>query len=89
VPTIAEAGVPGYEFNSWVGAFGPKGMPPAIVERLHDEIAKVTKQPAVVKALADQALDPWPATQQQFAQRVKADYDKLAKVIRMTGVQPE
>jgi tripartite-type tricarboxylate transporter receptor subunit TctC len=89
VPTIAQAGVPGYEFNSWIGVFGPKNMQPALVDRLHGELEKVMKQPNVVKALADQALDPWPATQQQFAQRVKADYDKLAKVIRMTGVQPE
>ncbi|HEY9446515.1 MAG TPA: tripartite tricarboxylate transporter substrate binding protein [Burkholderiales bacterium] len=89
VPTIAESGVAGYEFNSWVGAFGPKGMPPAIVERLHGEIAKVMRQPEVMKSLANQALDPWPATQQQFAQRVKADYDKLAKVIKLTGVQSE
>ncbi len=89
VPTIAEAGVSGYEFNSWIGVFGPKGLQPAMVERLHTEIGKVMKQPNVTKALADQALDPWPATQQQFAQRVRADYDKLAKVIKMTGVQPE
>lgn len=89
VPTIAQAGVPGYEFNSWIGVFGPKNMPPALVDRLHGELEKVMKQPNVVKALADQALDPWPATQQQFAQRIKADYDKLAKVIKITGVQPE
>jgi len=89
VPTIAQAGVPGYEFNSWIGVFGPRNMPPALVDRLHNDLEKVMKQPTVVKALADQALDAWPATQQQFAQRVKADYDKLAKVIKMTGVQPE
>jgi tripartite-type tricarboxylate transporter receptor subunit TctC len=89
VPTIAQAGVPGYEFNSWIGVFGPKSMQPALVDRLHGELEKVMKQPNVVKALADQALDPWPATQQQFAQRIKADYDKLAKVIKITGVQPE
>jgi len=89
VPTIAQAGVPGYEFNSWIGVFGPKNMPAALVDRLHGELEKVMKQPNVVKALADQALDPWPATQQQFAQRIKADYEKLAKVIKMTGVQPE
>jgi tripartite-type tricarboxylate transporter receptor subunit TctC len=82
-------GVPGYEFNSWIGVFGPKNMPPALVDRLYSELEKVMKQPNVVKALADQALDPWPATQQQFAQRIKADYDKLAKVIKITGVQPE
>jgi tripartite-type tricarboxylate transporter receptor subunit TctC len=89
VPTIAQAGVPGYEFNSWIGVFGPKNMQPALVDRLHGELEKVMKQPNVVKALADQALDPWPATQQQFAQRIKADYDKLARVIKITGVQPE
>ena len=89
VPTIAQAGVPGYEFNSWIGVFGPKNMAPALVDRLHNDLEKVMKQPNVVKALADQALDPWPATQQQFAQRIKADYDKLAKAIKITGVQPE
>lgn len=89
VPTIAQAGVPGYEFNSWIGVFGPKNLPQPIADRLHAELEKVLKQPAVVKALADQALDPWLATQQQFAQRTRADYDKLAKVIKLTGVQPD
>jgi tripartite-type tricarboxylate transporter receptor subunit TctC len=89
VPTIAQSGVPGYEFNSWIGVFAPKNLPPAIVDRLHGELQKVIRQPNVTKALADQALDPWPATQQEFAKRTRADFDKLAKVIKLTGVQPE
>ena len=89
VPTIAEAGVPGYEFNSWIGLFGPKGLPQPLVDRLHGEVGKVMKQPEVVKSLANQALDPWNASQQDFVRRVKADYEKLAKVIKLAGVQSE
>jgi tripartite-type tricarboxylate transporter receptor subunit TctC len=85
VPTIAESGVKGYEFTAWIGAFAPGGMPRAIVDRLNAELKKALAQPDVAKTLSSQTLDPLHMTPEQFEQRLKSDYAKYEKLIRMTG----
>ncbi|MGZ5138516.1 MAG: Bug family tripartite tricarboxylate transporter substrate binding protein, partial [Burkholderiales bacterium] len=87
VPTIAESGVPGYEFTAWIGALGPAGMPKAIVEKLNSEIQKILRMPDVAEKLKSQTLDPLVMTPEQFAQRLKSDYDKYEKVIRISGAK--
>jgi tripartite-type tricarboxylate transporter receptor subunit TctC len=85
VPTIAESGVKGYEFTAWIGAFAPAGTPRAIVDRLNAELKKVLAQTDVAKTLSSQTLDPLHMTPEQFEQRLKSDYAKYEKLIRMTG----
>ncbi len=85
VPTIAE-GVPGYEFVAWIGAFVAAGTPRAIVDRLNAEMKKVLELPEVVKIMSGQTLDPMVMTPEQFAVRLKADYDKYEKLVKLTGV---
>jgi tripartite-type tricarboxylate transporter receptor subunit TctC len=87
VPTIAESGVPGYEFTAWIGALGPAGTPKAIVEKLNSEIHKILLMPDVAEKLKSQTLDPLVMTPEQFAQRLKSDYDKYEKVIRISGAK--
>ena len=58
VPTIAESGVPGYEFTAWIGALGPAGMPKAIVDKLNADMQKVLRMPDVAENLKSQTLDP-------------------------------
>jgi tripartite-type tricarboxylate transporter receptor subunit TctC len=87
VPTIAEAGVKGYEFTAWIGAFAPAGTPKAIVERLNGELKKSLAAPEVARTLSSQTLDPMYMTPEQFAQRLRSDYGKYEKLIRMTGAQ--
>ena len=87
VPTISEAGVPGYEMAPWVGVFGPAGMPRALVDRLNAECNKALKLPDVVQTLASQALDPWPGTPDEFAERLRVDHEKYGRLIRMTGAK--
>jgi tripartite-type tricarboxylate transporter receptor subunit TctC len=87
VPTIAESGVPGYEFTAWIGALGPAGMPRAIVDKLNFEIPKSLRMPDVAEKLKSQTLDPLVMTPDQFAQRLKSDYDKYEKVIRISGAK--
>ncbi len=87
VPPIAEAGVPGYEMNLWVGAFVPAGTPREIIERLNAEIIKALKRPDVAHSFAEQGIDPWHSTPEEFEARLKADYEKYAKLIRMTGAR--
>jgi tripartite-type tricarboxylate transporter receptor subunit TctC len=87
VPTIAESGVPGYEMNPWIAVFAPAGTPREIVVRLNTEINKALKTPEVSKNLSSQALDPWFGTPEEFAARIKTDYEKYGKLIQLTGAK--
>jgi tripartite-type tricarboxylate transporter receptor subunit TctC len=85
VPTIAEAGLPGYSMDAWIGAFAPAKTPKAIVDRLHDEFNKVLKNPEFAKRMAEQGVEPWAATQQEFTAQMKGDYEKYQKVFKVIG----
>jgi tripartite-type tricarboxylate transporter receptor subunit TctC len=85
VPTIAESGVPGYEFTAWVGAFAPAATPRPIVDRLNAEFQKALRDPKVADVLGKQTLDPMFMTPDQFAQRLKSDFDKYARVVKESG----
>ena len=84
VPAIAET-VPGYEFTAWVACFVPKGTPRAVVDKLNADLGKVLADRDVASKLSAQTLDPMHLTPQQFAQRLKSDYDKYEKVVRISG----
>ncbi|MBI1989722.1 MAG: tripartite tricarboxylate transporter substrate binding protein [Betaproteobacteria bacterium] len=86
VPAIAET-VPGYEFTAWVGCFAPAGTPRAIVDRLNTELKKALADPGVASKLTVQTLDPMHMTPEQFAARLKLDYDKYEKVIKLSGAK--
>lgn len=88
VPAIAET-VPGYEFTAWVAAFAPKGTPKPIVDKLNADLRKALADPGVASKLSAQTLDPMPMTPEQFAARLKSDYDKYAKVIKISGAKIE
>jgi len=85
IPTIAEAGVPGFEFTSWVGAFVPTGTPAVVVTRLNAEFLKVSKDPGIRKRLSDAAHDAMYLGTEEFAKLLKSDYDKYGKLIRLVG----
>jgi len=87
VPTLAEAGVPGYEFTAWIGALGPAAIPKAIVDKLNSDMQKVLRTPDVAEKLKSQTLDPLFMTPEQFARRLKSDYDKYEKVIKVSGAK--
>jgi len=84
VPAIAET-LPGYEFTAWVGAFVPAGTPGPVVDRLNSELRKTLADPGVASKLSAQTLDPMPMSPAEFAARLKSDYDKYEKVIRISG----
>src|SRR5690349_12065237 len=89
VPTISESGVPGYEMNPWIGMFVPANTPRAIVERLNAEVNKALASTDVIQKLEAQALDPWTSTPEEFNARLKADYEKYGKLIKLTGAKVE
>jgi tripartite-type tricarboxylate transporter receptor subunit TctC len=85
VPTIAEAGVPGYEAIVWIGMLAPAGTPHEIIAKLNGEIGKLVRADEVKKLLAPTGMEPDPDTPEQFGAYVKADYDKWGKVVRDSG----
>lgn len=86
VPPIG-ATVPGYEFTAWVGSFVPAGTPKEIVDQLNGILVKALADPEVAKALTRQTLDPMPMTPAQFAERLRADYKKYERVIKISGAR--
>ena len=89
VPTIAESGVPDYEFTAWIGVLAPAGVPKSIVDKLNAEIRNVQRMPDIAEKLKGQTLDPVSMTPEQFAQRLKSDYAKYEKVIKLSGATVE
>lgn len=85
VPTIAESGVPGYEFTAWVGAFAPANTPKAVIDKLNADMQRVLRIQEVAEALRVQTLEPMFMTPEAFAKRLRVDYEKYGKIIRATG----
>jgi len=88
-PTIAEAGVPGYEATSWQGVVVPAGTPRAIVNRLHIEIARALQSPEVTERLAAEGSTPGGITPQAFAMHIQSEIAKWAKVVKMSGARAD
>jgi tripartite-type tricarboxylate transporter receptor subunit TctC len=90
LPTIAESGVPGYEFNSWNGFFAPRGTPRPIIKTWHETIQKALAAPEVKALYANQGLVPaGSASPEEFGKFVRGDYDRLAKLVKIAGIKPE
>jgi tripartite-type tricarboxylate transporter receptor subunit TctC len=87
VPTIAEAGVTGYEAILWLGIMAPGGTPAAVVTRLNSEITRILRQPAIKEGFARVGTDVLATDPQKFGALIKSEIDKWAKVVKETGVQ--
>jgi tripartite-type tricarboxylate transporter receptor subunit TctC len=85
VPTIAEAGVPGYESYTWFGLFGPKGLDPEIVNKVNAAVKTALETPAVRERLVNLGNTPRWESPEQFRATVKADRAKWAAVVRQIG----
>jgi tripartite-type tricarboxylate transporter receptor subunit TctC len=89
LPTIAEAGVAGYEYAPWFGLFGPGTLPKELVSRLNRSANKTLDDATVRANLAQQGLEVETMTSERFATIVRADIARWGKIIRQTGVRPE
>ncbi len=87
VPTMAEAGVPGYDMTSWVGIFAPAGTPQPIVDKLQQTIATVMNDPQIHKRLTDQGLDPVASTPAAFATFVQAEDKKYEALLKPLNIK--
>ena len=89
LPTLAEAGVTGFDYAPWYGVFAPAGTPPAVVQKIHDAVNKVIAEPDIRDKLARQGLEVNPMTREEFAALVTADLPRWAQVIKALGIKGE
>lgn len=89
VPTIAEAGVPGYEEYNWYGVLAPAGTPKNIIGKLNQTIVQILKTPEMNDRLTKQGLDVVADSPQDFARFIQQQIDKYAKLIRDSGLNVE
>ncbi len=87
VPTIAEAGVPGAEFDFWIGVLAPGQTPRAIVQRLHDQFERALKLPEVRERLAKLGAEPMPMSPEQFDAYMSDQLVKLGGLLKAAGVK--
>jgi tripartite-type tricarboxylate transporter receptor subunit TctC len=89
VPTMKDAGLPGYETSTWGGLLAPAGTPKATVARLNTEVNKILAMPDVRKTLQDNGIEPGGGTPEQFTAFLGTEIVKWAKVAKDAGIQPE
>jgi tripartite-type tricarboxylate transporter receptor subunit TctC len=85
IPTIAEAGLPGFESYTWFGLFGPRGLDPQIANAINAAVRKALETPAIRQRLAELGNTPRSETVEQFRATVKNDRVKWAAVVKATG----
>jgi tripartite-type tricarboxylate transporter receptor subunit TctC len=89
IPTLSEAGVPGYEATIWIGLMAPAGTPQPIVTLLSSEINKILARADVIEAWRKQGATAMSMTPDQFGEYVQSEIDKWARVIKANGIKPE
>jgi tripartite-type tricarboxylate transporter receptor subunit TctC len=89
IPTIAEAGVPGYEAVQWSGLLAPAATPPALIARLNREVTGILRSPDIRERLAADSAEVVAGTAEQFSDFIKAEVVKWAGVVKAAGIKPE
>lgn len=89
VPTIAESGLPGYQFDSWFGLLGPAATPAAEINRVNAAMAKVLKDSVVLERLDKQGIEPLAMSNADFAKLLALDYKRMAEVVKASGAKVE
>jgi tripartite-type tricarboxylate transporter receptor subunit TctC len=89
VPTIAEAGLPGYEFTAWHGLWAPKGTPKAVVALLNERLKRTMAAPDQVKRFDERGLEIIASTPEEFSTHLQNEYKKWGRVIRERGMKAE
>ncbi len=89
LPTIAEAGVPGYAVGAWYGVLAPAGTPEEIVSRLNAELGRALRAPDTRARLAADAADPAPGTPAEFGRLIQSEIATWTRVIAQAGIRPE
>ena len=89
LPTMIEAGMPGFESQQWFGLFGPAGLPPEIVAQLNFEATRIVSSPEMRERLATDGAEPGTLTQREFGAFLQADAVRWARVVKQSGAKAE
>jgi tripartite-type tricarboxylate transporter receptor subunit TctC len=89
IPTIAEAGVPGYDASQWYGMLAPAGTPPAVIDRLQRELAAVLALPEARERLAAEGAEVVAGSPQAFRDFIGSELEKWRRVVKSAGITPE
>jgi tripartite-type tricarboxylate transporter receptor subunit TctC len=89
VPTIAEAALPGYEYQAWFGVFAPARTPQPVVEQISREIARIVDLPDIKKQMLNQGEEGRPSTPEEFTRFVRAEIEKASKIVKLAGIRVE
>jgi tripartite-type tricarboxylate transporter receptor subunit TctC len=87
LPTIDESGVAGYSFDSWLGLLGPAGMPKPAVDAINAAMGKLLKDPLILGRLDKQGVVPEHMTPAAFGELLRKDFDKMARVVKLSGAR--
>jgi tripartite-type tricarboxylate transporter receptor subunit TctC len=87
IPTVSEAGLPGYAVLQWYGVLVPAKTPRGIIDRIHAAVVRVVQDPAITKRFTDNGGEPVGNTPEQFAAVIQADYKKWGKVVKDAGIK--
>ena len=87
LPTMAEAGLPGFDISTWYGLFAPAGTPPAIVARWNADVTRILNMPDVRARLVADGAEPAPNSPEQFAQFIAAELTKYARIVKVSGAK--
>ena len=87
VPTIIEAGVPGYESGSWLGLLAPAKTPPKIIARLNEVTVKAVRSPGPHRRLEELGAEPVGSSPEEFARRIRQEWETNAKIVKLAGVR--
>lgn len=89
VPTVAESGVPGFEYATWYGLFAPAGTPRAILAQLSKSTAAALQSPDLARSLAQQGSEPHPSTPEELARFVKTEHERWSRVVKAAGMSAQ
>ena len=86
IPTMAEAGFPGFDASIWFSIVGPAGLPKEVMDKLVPALTSVMKDPEVILAIKREGYDPMPMTPQQTAERIKSDFELWGKTVKSANI---
>jgi tripartite-type tricarboxylate transporter receptor subunit TctC len=85
VPTVAESGIPGYAFESWLGLLAPVATPRPVVDRINAAMARLIKDPVIAERFHRSSLEPRNLSPDEFNRMLREDFDKMARVVKLSG----
>jgi tripartite-type tricarboxylate transporter receptor subunit TctC len=89
LPTIAESGLPGYQFDSWLGLLGPAAIPTAEANRIQAAVSKLLKDPAILERLDKQGIEPQIMSNADFGKLLAVDYQRMSAVVKASGAKAD